>query len=63
MYHQGTYHHILGKRVGNGHNIRIEEDVWVPNVNDLLIKKQSIGKMSQKLKILSIIAIEYRDLS
>ncbi|KAH1056075.1 hypothetical protein J1N35_034140 [Gossypium stocksii] len=26
-------------RVGNEHNIRIEEDVWVPNVDDLLIKK------------------------
>ncbi|KAK5835012.1 hypothetical protein PVK06_010694 [Gossypium arboreum] len=26
-------------RVGNGHNISIEEDVWVPNGEDLLIKK------------------------
>ncbi|KAA3455557.1 reverse transcriptase [Gossypium australe] len=29
----------LSWRVGNGRNIKIEEDVWVPNVNGLLIKK------------------------
>ncbi|KAH1082551.1 hypothetical protein J1N35_022312, partial [Gossypium stocksii] len=29
-------------RVGNGHNIRIEEDVWVPNVDELVIKRIAI---------------------